>query len=89
MLPSCFLLILPASVVYVCSRTHVCIGVPLPEKGSVDSSEPSDGSACLHVPFGHQVVGSTQLDPVNLDGLYLSADLETNSFHFSIEHPDP
>lgn len=68
---------------------HVCICAPLPEKGSVGSSEPSDGSAYLHVPFGHRVVGSTQLDPVNSDGLYLLADLETNSFHFSTEHPDP
>lgn len=63
--------------------------VPLPGKGSVGSSEPSDGSACLHVPFGHQVVGSTQLDPVNSDALCLLVDLERNSFHFSTQYPDP
>lgn len=70
-----------------CAYEYVC--VPLPGKGSVGFSEPSDGSACLRVPFGHPVVGSTQLDPVNSYALYLLVDLERNSFHFSKEHPDP
>lgn len=73
----------------MCVMFHVCVCVPLPEKGAVGSSEPSDGSVCLRVPFGHQAVGSTQLDPVNSDGLYLLADLERLSFHFSTQHPDP
>lgn len=88
-----FLPIFPPFLLLTCVGMRlevcVCVCVPLPGKGFVGSSEPSDGFACLRVPFGHQVVGSTQLNPLNSDALYLLVHLERNSFHFSTEHPGP